>query len=272
LPFLFIIVMEVLNALIAEADRRAVLTPLPDRAVKCWASIYADDLVIFLHPSPRDFNCIRQMTNSGTVRRRLRPLHQPRQMHDDPHSLLPRGYPGGAAGFPLPDSGVPHKVPWCSALPVEAWPRRRTAHRRCCGSQDPHLEGRASDERWKDYSHSDHSICHPYPRFYLLQPVVVGHQTNRQEAKGVSVDRHSVSGGRCRVAWPIVCSPKEHGGLGLPDLRVLSFALRLRWEWLSRHGPTQPWELLPSRPECAVAAMFSASVSVQADDGTSARF
>jgi hypothetical protein len=38
------------------------------------------------------------------------------------------------------------------------------------------------------------------------------------------------------------------------------------------HGPTQPWELLPSRPECAVVAMFSASVSVQAGDGTSARF
>lgn len=50
-PFLFIIIMEVLNALIAKADRRAVPTPLPARAVKCRASIYADDLVIFLHPS-----------------------------------------------------------------------------------------------------------------------------------------------------------------------------------------------------------------------------
>jgi hypothetical protein len=56
-PFLFIIVMEVLNALIAEADCRAVLTPLPDRAVKCWASVYVDDLVVFLHRSDRDFNC-----------------------------------------------------------------------------------------------------------------------------------------------------------------------------------------------------------------------
>ena len=53
--------MEVLNALIAEADRRAVLTPLPARAVKCRASIYADDLVIFLHPSARDYNYIQQI-------------------------------------------------------------------------------------------------------------------------------------------------------------------------------------------------------------------
>jgi hypothetical protein len=51
--------MKVLNALIAEADCHVVLTPLPDRAVKCQASVYADDLVVFLHPSDRDFNCIR---------------------------------------------------------------------------------------------------------------------------------------------------------------------------------------------------------------------
>jgi hypothetical protein len=57
-PFLSIIVMEVLNTLIAEADRHVVLTPLPDRAVKCQASVYADDLVVFLHPPDRDFNCI----------------------------------------------------------------------------------------------------------------------------------------------------------------------------------------------------------------------
>ncbi|XP_066323862.1 uncharacterized protein [Miscanthus floridulus] len=43
-PFLFVIVMEVLNALIAEADRRALLTTLPGNAIKYRASIYADDL------------------------------------------------------------------------------------------------------------------------------------------------------------------------------------------------------------------------------------
>jgi hypothetical protein len=40
----------------------------------------------------------------------------------------------------------------------------------------------------------------------------------------------TVSGGRCKVDWPLVCAPKDHGGLGIPDLRILGFALRLRWE------------------------------------------
>jgi hypothetical protein len=65
------------------------------------------------------------------------------------------------------------------------------------------------------------------------------------------------TGGRCKVAWAIVCSPKEHGGLGLPDLQLLGFALRLRWEWLRRTRPDAAWAQLPSRPEHAVAAMFS---------------
>jgi hypothetical protein len=45
---------------------------------------------------------------------------------------------------------------------------------------------------------------------------------------GISLGRLSF-GGKCKLAWPVACSPKEYGGLGLPDLRILGFALRLRW-------------------------------------------
>jgi hypothetical protein len=82
----------------------------------------------------------------------------------------------------------------------------------------------------------------------------------------------SVSGRRCKLAWPIVCAPKEHGGLGIPDLRVLGYALRLRWEWLRRTEPGSAWALLSSTPERKVSTMFSASVSVEIGDGSSVRF
>lgn len=52
--------MEVLNALITEADRPGVLVPLLPK-IKCRASIYADDLVIFLAPEPQDFINIRRI-------------------------------------------------------------------------------------------------------------------------------------------------------------------------------------------------------------------
>jgi hypothetical protein len=82
----------------------------------------------------------------------------------------------------------------------------------------------------------------------------------------------SVASGKCKLSWPVVCSPKDLGGLGLPDLRVLSYTLRLRWEWLRRSHPDAVWALLPSRPERKVTCMFQSSVTVHVGDGASARF
>jgi hypothetical protein len=45
-PLLFVLVMEVLNAMIAEADQQGLLSPLPGNGQRLW--LYADDLVLFL--------------------------------------------------------------------------------------------------------------------------------------------------------------------------------------------------------------------------------
>jgi len=79
-----------------------------------------------------------------------------------------------------------------------------------------------------------------------------------------------VTGGKCKVAWPLVCSPKELGGLGMPDLRFMGYALRLRWEWMRRVQPDAVWARLPSKPEKNVESMFHASVSVIIGEGASA--
>ncbi|GJN34743.1 hypothetical protein PR202_gb23434 [Eleusine coracana subsp. coracana] len=39
----------------------------------------------------------------------------------------------------------------------------------------------------------------------------------------------TVSNGKCLVAWRKVCRPSDMGGLGIPDLNLLGFALRLQW-------------------------------------------
>lgn len=45
------------------------------------------------------------------------------------------------------------------------------------------------------------------------------------------------AGGRCKVAWPTVCRPRDLGGHGMADLRCAGVALRLRWPWLRRIDP-----------------------------------
>jgi hypothetical protein len=47
---LFVLVMEVVNAMISAADRRGVLQPLPSTRIRTRSSLYADDLVILLSP------------------------------------------------------------------------------------------------------------------------------------------------------------------------------------------------------------------------------
>jgi hypothetical protein len=83
---------------------------------------------------------------------------------------------------------------------------------------------------------------------------------------------NTVLGGCCRLAWPVVCAPRELGGQGIPDLQMLDYALRLRWEWLRRTEPESAWAALPSASECKVAAMFNSSVVVELGDGASTKF
>jgi hypothetical protein len=63
---IFVIVMEVLNALIKEADRREILTTLPSRSIKHPMSHYADDLMLLLTPKLEDFECIKQVLDLYT--------------------------------------------------------------------------------------------------------------------------------------------------------------------------------------------------------------
>jgi hypothetical protein len=81
----------------------------------------------------------------------------------------------------------------------------------------------------------------------------------------------TTTGGKCKVAWPFVCRPTSLGGLGVTDLRFFGFALRLRWEWLSRTEPERGWVTLPERKEKVVASMAAASMSVVSGNGASTR-
>ena len=58
-PMLFVLVMEVLNALIREVEVRCLFRKLNQQAIRSRASFYADDLVIFLSPWEQDFNLIK---------------------------------------------------------------------------------------------------------------------------------------------------------------------------------------------------------------------
>jgi hypothetical protein len=69
--------------------------------------------------------------------------------------------------------------------------------------------------------------------------------------------------GKCLVAWPTVCLLTIHGGLGVQNLKLASFALRTRWLWLQRTDPDRAWAALPLRIEPQIHDLFDASIQIQ---------
>ena len=66
--------------------------------------------------------------------------------------------------------------------------------------------------------------------------------------------------GKNLVAWPAVCTPTSCGGLGIFDLRLSGFALRVRWLSMQRTDDDRAWSSLPIKIEPEVQALFDASV------------
>jgi hypothetical protein len=58
---LFILVMEVLSALIRAADNSSLLQPLQVRVIRHRASLYADDLILFSRPGAGDLQLLRDI-------------------------------------------------------------------------------------------------------------------------------------------------------------------------------------------------------------------
>jgi hypothetical protein len=81
----------------------------------------------------------------------------------------------------------------------------------------------------------------------------------------------SVHGGQCRVSRTNVYHPKAFGGLGIADLGLVGFALRVCWLWLQRSGHPY-WDGLKAPAKQAVSDMFQASTFFVQGDGESILF
>lgn len=268
---LFVIVMEVLNSVMREADRRWALPPLPGTVITHRASLYADDLVVLLMPQPKDLNCIREILSlfagaSGLVTNVDTCVLTPIRCSDEMIAAAQEAFSCSVLPFPCRYLGVhlsltrPHKVDeqalidsvaarlptWKSGLLTNAG---RAVLTKVTLSTIP--------------VHTSIPCC--------LSDWAISQIDKRRRAflwEGMD----SVLGGRCKVAWRSVCRPTSLGGLGVLDLRFFGYALRLHWEWLRCTEPDRCWARLPMRVEKSVAAMAEVSLCVVHGDGANALF
>ena len=78
--------------------------------------------------------------------------------------------------------------------------------------------------------------------------------------------------GKCMVAWPTVCRPKELGGLDILDLDLSSIALQTRWLRLQQADESRAWAELPLSVPRVVESFFEASTYTIIRDGRSTAF
>jgi hypothetical protein len=226
--------------------RRALFTPLPDRT-KQRASIYADDLVIFLSPDASDFTNVRRVLDlfagaSGLITNVDKCIITPICCSQPQIDTVCQVFPCKVLEFPTRYLGAPLSLS------------------RISGAEEQRLVDSVAARilTWKGglLSHASRMILTQSTLSAI--PVHISicccpsgwaiREIDRRRRAFLWAGADTVSSRRSKVAWPLVCAPKDHGGLGIPDLRILGFALRLRWEWLGWTKPGTAWALLPSAP------------------------
>ncbi|CAM0909118.1 unnamed protein product [Alopecurus aequalis] len=82
----------------------------------------------------------------------------------------------------------------------------------------------------------------------------------------------TTTAGKCLVRWSTICRPKSFGGLGIINLELHGYALRLRWLWQQHSQVDKPWQGLPIPTDSVTSCIFRASTKICIGNGMATLF
>jgi len=264
-PMLFILVMEALNHFLRWAEQQSLLTPVAG-VVGSRVSLYADDLVIFLAPSEQDLWTVRTVLQifgsasglfANLEKSKATPIHCSEQDMD----LVTQILQCQTEQFPTRYLGVPLSVRKLKRADEQPLLDRVAGRIPGWKGQLLNQAGRTALVKATLSAipvHTSIALC--------LSPWAVS-MIDKLHRAFIWAGSDSVIGGRCKVAWPRVCRPKELGGLGVTDLRRAGVALRVRWVLSDRLNG----RLLASNEPMALA-LFQAATVFRLGNGRSTFF
>jgi hypothetical protein len=167
--------------MIAEADRCGALTPLPGNAIKFRASVYTDDLVVFLAPTTRDFRCIREIlqlfAGASVLQTNLDKCQvTPIRCSDNEVAAVQQVFPCQIQQFPCTYLGAPLSLSRLPRADEQRLVDKVAARIPTWKAGMLNAVGRTTLTR------ADHALGDSGAHLYHVLPLSVGNQRDRQEA------------------------------------------------------------------------------------------
>jgi hypothetical protein len=270
-PMLFVLVMDVLSSLFRVSEEKQLLSSLEGAIVKSRLSLYADDVVLFVKPRVEELNCVKLILDcfgeaSGLVTNLHKSCAIPIRCEDD---LLqegcnilqctPSSFPCTYLGLPISDKKLSRNIlmTWVDKIAdrLPNWKARLL-----------NLAGRTALVRF---------VLSAIPVYLFLAmniPKWVIHKIDKIRKGFVWRGRKEVNGGSCLVAWDSVTRPLKYGGLGIPNLQHMCWALQDKWLWLQKTDRDRPWHGLSIPIQQHVKDLFAASLISHVGNGSNTLF
>ena len=176
-------------------------------------SLYADDLVLFLAPTLEDFRCIRAILDlfagaSGLITNLDKCLISPIRCSEEDIALVQQAFPCQLSPLPCRYLGVPLSV---GRL-------RRSDEQKlvdAIASRIPTRKGKLLNVAGRmTLTRATLSAIPVHVSITCSLSAWAIRQIDRRRRAFLWSGTDAVAGGSCKVAWPVVCTPKCYGGLG----------------------------------------------------------
>jgi hypothetical protein len=263
--------MEVFHLIVDFAARLGLLSALPGSRGACRTSLYADDTVVFIKPSISDCATFRDLLRifgsaTGLHTNFLKSSATPIRCSAEERQIIAQHLLCPVKDFPIPYLGVPLSI----------WKLR---------AQDlqpliDNLHGKLAGWRAGLLSKGDRlvlikSVLAATPIHIMLAidlPKAISEAIIKCQRTFFWANGRGDSGGNCAVAWNDVCRPTDLGGLGVLDIKRMSWALRARWQWLRRSDTEKPWVNFPIPTNKHINALVHAASYINLGNGETALF
>ncbi|KAM0833253.1 hypothetical protein ACQ4PT_064373 [Festuca glaucescens] len=270
-PMLFVKLMAVLNFMVQMVASEGFLLDLGARGLHHRSAIFADGVVTFLRPTCMDVATCAALVEDFREASGLRTNFAKCAAHlircgPEQSAMVQQGLHYEIKAFPCTYLGLPLGLRKPTAAQLQPLVEKAANKLPAWGAKLLNIGGRTELVKTTLVAMTIHvmlSLDLPVKTLDALHGILRGFMW-----KG----RKDVKGGHCLVAWNKVSSPKENGGVGIPNLRLLNTALRCHWAWLQRTDHTKPWAILNLQVSHVAMDIFRVAMTTELGNGNLALF